>query len=130
MPLPIGVRFGSYEVIARIGAGGMGEVYRAVDTDLKRPVAIRILPEGWASDADRLARFTREAEILASLNHPQIAHVHALEKNEHGLGLVMELVEGPTLADRIDAGPLATKDARDASANPSHFVVVQNSIGE
>ena len=111
MPLTTGARIGSYEVVARIGAGAMGEVYRAVDTDLKRSVAIKMLPDGFASDADRLARFQREAEILASLNHPHIAHVYGLEKGGGRLGLVMELVEGPTLAERIKDGPLAVDEA-------------------
>jgi serine/threonine-protein kinase len=79
----------------------MGEVYRATDTNLKRDVAIKVLPEALASDPDRLARFQREAEVLARLNHPNIAHIHGLEKAGGALALVMELVEGPTLAEMI-----------------------------
>ena len=96
MPLQPGARLGSYEVVAPLGAGGMGEVYRARDTKLQRDVAIKVLPELFAADPERLARFEREALILASLNHPHIAHVYGLE---HG-ALVMELVDGEDLATR------------------------------
>ena len=85
----------------------MGEVYRAKDTSLKRTVAIKVLPDSLATDADRLARLQREAEVLASLNHPNIAQIHGLEKN----ALVMEFVEGPTLADRIAFGPVPVDEA-------------------
>ena len=91
MSLNVGDRLGSYEVTARIGAGGMGEVYRAVDTNLKRAVAIKVLPDPLTSDPERLARFQREAEILASLDHPHIAHVHGLQKSGGQAALVMEL---------------------------------------
>ena len=101
-----GTKLGPYEIAGQIGAGGMGEVYRATDTNLKRPVAIKVLPEAVASDANRLARFQREAEVLASLNHPNIAAIYGLEKGERTSALVMELVEGPTLADLIAEGPL------------------------
>ena len=101
MPLTSGTRLGAYEITGTLGAGGMGEVYRATDTNLKREVAIKVLPESVASDADRLARFQREAEVLASLNHPHIAQIYGLEKTEGATALVLELVEGPTLADRI-----------------------------
>ncbi len=111
MALQPGARIGSYEVTALIGAGGMGEVYRATDTNLGRQVAIKVLPEAFAMDADRLARFEREARTLASLNHPNIAGVHGLERS-HGVALVMELVEGPTLADRLEHGPLSWIEAR------------------
>ena len=94
MALPAGTRIGPYEVIGQIGAGGMGEVYRATDTRLKREVALKILPESFATDAERLARFQREAEVLASLNHPNIAHVHGLERSDGVQALVMELVDG------------------------------------
>ena len=106
MSLAPGTRLGPYEISAQIGAGGMGEVYRATDIDLKRQVALKVLPEAVAADGDRLARFQREAEVLASLNHPNIAIIHGLEKSEGITALVMELVEGPTLADRIVAGPM------------------------
>ncbi len=85
---------GPYEILAPIGAGGMGEVYRARDTKLKRDVALKVLPEAFASDPDRMARFQREAEVLASVNHPHIAHLYGIEESE---ALVMELVEGETL---------------------------------
>jgi serine/threonine protein kinase len=106
-----GTRVGPFEIIAQLGVGGMGEVYRAGDTNLGRQVAIKVLPEAFAEDADRLARFEREARTLASLNHPNIASVHGLERANGFLALVMELVEGPTLADRIAAGPIGLDDA-------------------
>jgi eukaryotic-like serine/threonine-protein kinase len=102
-----GTRVGPYEVLELIGEGGMGRVYRATDTNLKRAVAIKVLPDTVVADADRLARFQREAEVLARLNHPNIAQIHGLEKFEGGTALVMEIVEGPTLADRIAQGPLS-----------------------
>jgi eukaryotic-like serine/threonine-protein kinase len=94
-----------------IGAGGMGQVYRARDTKRNRHVAIKILPDGLAADHDRLARFQREAEVLASLNHPNIADIYGLEDSGGMTALVMELVEGPTLADRIARGPIALDEA-------------------
>ena len=111
MTLSAGTRLGPYEIVAPLGVGGMGEVYRAADSTLKRQVAIKVLPPGLASDPDRLARFQREAEVLASLNHPQIAAVYGLEQGSNMKALVMELVEGPTLADRIARGPLALDEA-------------------
>ena len=101
MPLLPGTRLGSYEVVAQIGVGGMGEVYRAIDTNLKRAVALKVLPDSVAGDAERLARFQREAQLLGALNHPNIAHIHGLEKSAGITSLVMELVEGPTIADRL-----------------------------
>ena len=89
----------------------MGEVYRATDTNLKRQVAIKVLPASVAADAERLARFQREAEILAALNHPNIAHIHGLERSDGTVALVMELVEGPTLAERIAEGPIPLDEA-------------------
>jgi eukaryotic-like serine/threonine-protein kinase len=106
LALTPGTRLGPYEVTAQIGVGGMGEVYRATDTNLKRAVAIKVLPESVAADAERLARFQREAEVLASLNHPHIAAIYGLERSDATTALVMELVEGPTLADRIAQGPI------------------------
>jgi serine/threonine-protein kinase len=108
---PAGSRIGHYELIAQIGAGGMGEVYRATDTNLGRQVAIKLLPEAFAQDAERLARFEREARTLASLNHPNIASIHGLERSGSVPALVMELVEGPALADRIAAGPIPPGEA-------------------
>src|SRR6476659_5340165 len=110
MPLTIGSRIGPYEIVSPLGVGGMGEVYRATDTNLKRQVAIKVLPSAVAGDVDRLARFQREAEVLAALNHPNIAHIHGLEKADGTIALAMELVEGPTLADRIAQGPIALAD--------------------
>src|SRR5262245_3852765 len=106
MPLTPGARFGPYEVVSAIGAGGMGEVYRGRDTRLKREVALKILPPSFANDPDRLARFRREAEVLASLNHPNIAAMYGIEESAAVEALVMELVEGETLADRIARGPI------------------------
>src|SRR5262245_12440315 len=111
MTLAVGSRFGPYEIVSPIGAGGMGEVYRARDTRLKRDVAIKVLPESLAGDPDRLARFQREAELLASLNHPHIAAIYGLEDSTDVKALVMELVEGPTLADRIAQGPIPLDEA-------------------
>ena len=109
MRLAPGSRLGPYEVVAQIGAGGMGEVYRARDTKLGRDVAIKILPESFAHDTERLARFDREARTLASLNHPNIGQIHGLEEGDGITALVLELVEGPTLADRIAQGPIAAR---------------------
>jgi serine/threonine-protein kinase len=112
MALAPGTRLGPYEIGARIGVGGMGEVYRAKDTNLGRDVAIKVLPEAFAQDPERLARFEREAKTLASLNHPNIAIIHGLERAGGGvLAIVMELVEGPTLADRIAQGPIPLDEA-------------------
>src|SRR3990172_9456408 len=113
MALTPGARLGSYEIVALIGAGGMGEVYRARDTKLNRDVAIKVLPEAFTHDAERLARFKREAQVLAALNHPNIAHIHGLEESNSLLALVMELVEGPTLAERISG--VASDFSRTAS---------------
>ena len=111
MALTPGTRFGAYEVTAQIGAGGMGEVYRARDTTLNRDVALKVLPELFALDPDRLARFKREAQVLASLNHPNIAAIYGFEGTEGLQALVLELVEGPTLADRIAQGPMPLDEA-------------------
>jgi serine/threonine-protein kinase len=113
MSLAAGTKFGSFELVDKIGAGGMGEVWRARDASLNRDVAVKVLPEDFTDDADRLARFRREAQILASLNHPNIATVHGLEQVEGQTVIVMELVEGPTLAERIAAGPLGLDQALD-----------------
>src|SRR5215216_422871 len=117
MLLTAGTRIGSYEVLAPVGAGGMGEVYRARDTRLNRDVALKILPEVFADDAERLARFEREAHVLASLNHPNIAQIYGIEEGlpeggRHAVrALVMELVEGETLADRIARGAIPLDEA-------------------
>jgi|KBSSwiStaDraftv2_1062776.scaffolds.fasta_scaffold05980_3 serine/threonine-protein kinase len=111
MTLSSGTRIGPYEIVAPLGVGGMGEVYRATDTNLKRQVAVKVLPASFAADPERLARFQREAEVLAALNHPNIAHIHGLERSDGTIALIMELVDGPTLADRIAQGPIPITDA-------------------
>ena len=111
MTLRVGSRLGPYEILAPLGIGGMGEVYRARDTKLNRDVAIKVLLSSVAHDADRLSRFGREAQLLAALNHPNIAHVHGFEESGGLHALVMELVEGPTLADRIAQGSLPVEEA-------------------
>ncbi len=111
LTLTTGTRLGPYEILSLLGVGGMGEVYRATDTKLKRQVAIKVLPAALTADHDRLARFQREAEVLASLNHPNIAAIHGLEESDGLKALVMELVEGPTLADRIAQGAIPLDEA-------------------
>src|SRR5262245_7628265 len=118
MPLTIGSRVGPYEIIAPLGAGGMGEVFRARDTKLGRDVALKILPDAFAQDAERLARFEREARTLATLNHPHIAQIHGFEESptlgdgQPGVrALVMELVEGDDLSQRIARGPIPLDEA-------------------
>ena len=111
MALTVGSRLGHYDVTALIGEGGMGQVYQATDTTLNRQVALKILPEAFAADPDRLARFQREAQVLASLNHPNIAAIYGIEEAEDTRALVLELVEGLTLADRIAQGPIPVDEA-------------------
>jgi len=116
MPLNAGSRLGAYEITAALGAGGMGEVYRARDTRLNRDVALKVLPEAFLLDGDRLARFEREAQVLASLNHPNIGTIYGVEEGPGDAGhpvraLVLELVEGPTLAERIAQGPIPLDEA-------------------
>ena len=111
MALTPGTRIGVYEVVATLGRGGMGEVYRARDSKLHREVALKVLPESFAADSDRLARFQREARVLASLNHPHIGAIYGLEDTGGAPTLVLELVEGPTLAERIARGPVAMPEA-------------------
>ena len=111
MSLEPGTTLGPYHVTAKIGEGGMGEVYRARDTKLDRDVALKVLPQAFTDDPDRLARFEREAKVLASLNHPNIGHIYGLEEAEGQKALVLELVEGPTLAERIKQGPIPVDEA-------------------
>ncbi len=111
MAIAPGTRLGVYDITAQIGEGGMGAVYRATDTSLNRQVAIKVLPEAFAADPDRLARFEREAKTLASLNHPHIAAIYGFEKSAGQHALVMELVEGDDLSDRIARGPLPLDEA-------------------
>src|SRR5437879_249681 len=96
-----------YRITSKLGEGGMGAVYRATDTKLGRDVAIKVIPDSFAQDPDRLSRFTREAQVLASLNHPNIAAIYGVEER----ALVLELVEGPTLAERIGQGPIPLDEA-------------------
>ena len=111
MALTPGTRLGPYQIAALVGMGGMGEVYRATDTNLARQVAIKVLPETVAGDAERLARFDREAKTLAALNHPNIAAIYGVERTAGTTALVMELIEGPTLADRILMGAIPVDEA-------------------
>ena len=111
MALTPGARLGPYEIVAPLGAGGMGEVYRARDPRIGRDVAIKVLPEDFAHDADRLARFRREAQVLGSLNHPHIGAIYGVEESAGVTALVLELVDGPTLADRIAQGALPLDEA-------------------
>ena len=111
MALSAGTRLGGYEILSALGAGGMGEVYRARDLKLGRDVALKVLPATLAGDPERLARLRREAQMLAALNHPNIAHIHGLEDSSGTPALVLELVEGPTLADRIARGPIPLPEA-------------------
>ena len=107
----IGRQLGPYTIVAPLGAGGMGEVYRARDSKLGRDVAIKILPSHFTADPERRARFAREARLLATLNHPHIGAIYGLEEADGVTALVLELVEGPTLADRLERGPLPIAEA-------------------
>ncbi|HYR85684.1 MAG TPA: protein kinase [Terriglobia bacterium] len=107
----IGERLAHYEIQSLLGSGGMGEVYRARDTKLNRDVAVKVLPPEFAQDSDRVARFHREAQVIAALNHPNIAAIHQLEESASTKFLVLESVEGETLAERIHRGPLPVEDA-------------------
>src|SRR5439155_16020763 len=111
MALNAGAKLGQYEIVGLIGAGGMGEVYRARDSKLKRDVAIKILPEEFSRDHDRVSRFQREAEVLASLNHTNIASIYDLQEANGSRFLVLELVEGETLAERTGRGALPLDEA-------------------
>jgi len=111
MTLTSGSRLGPYDIVAALGAGGMGEVYRARDTKLGREVALKVLPTEFALDAERLARFKREAQLLATLNHPNVAAIYGFEDVDGAHALVLELVDGPTLADRIAQGVIPVDEA-------------------
>src|SRR5262245_42490316 len=111
MPLGPGTRVGSYEIVSVLGEGGMGQVWRARDTKLGRDVAIKVLPASLTDDPDRLARFSREAQVLAALNHPNIASIYHVEETPDGSALVMELVEGEDLSQRIARGPIPIDEA-------------------
>ena len=116
MSLVVGSRLGPYEIVALIGAGGMGEVYRARDPKLNRHVALKILPAAFAADRERLARFRREAQLLASLSHPHIGHIYGLEDSEDVHALVLELIEGQTLAVVGGRGDLSVRLHQDIDA--------------
>ena len=111
MAIASGTRIGPYEILSALGAGGMGEVYRARDTKLHRDVALKVLPDSFARDPDRFARFTREAQTLATLNHPNIAQIHGLDESSGVRALVLELVEGEDLSQRIARGPIPIDEA-------------------
>ena len=111
MPLLAGVRLGIYEILDLIGTGGMGEVYRARDPRLNREVAVKVLPPLLPADSDRLPRFKREAQVLALLNHPNIAAIYGFEESAGTQALILELVEGPTLADRLTQGRIPLDEA-------------------
>src|SRR2546430_4070451 len=111
MSLASGTKLGPYEIVSALGAGGMGEVYRARDTKLGRDVALKVIPDTFALDPDRRARFQREAQVLASLNHPHIAAIYGFEDSGGTHALVLELVEGETLADRVARGPIPIDEA-------------------
>jgi serine/threonine protein kinase len=111
MPLSAGSRFGPFEIVSLLGVGGMGEVYRARDTRLNRGVAIKVLPDTVTPDGDRIARFKREAQMLAALSHSGIAAIYGFEESDGVHALVLELVEGPTLAERLERGPIPLDDA-------------------
>ena len=111
MALTSGIRLGIYQILAPIGAGGMGQVFRARDTTLDRDVALKVLPDAFAQDGERVARFTREAKTLAALNHPHIAAIYGLEARDGLTALVMELVEGEDLSQRIARGPIPIAEA-------------------
>src|SRR5262245_60930052 len=115
MSIGVGTKLGSVEITALLGKGGMGEVYRARDTKLKRDVAIKILRDEFSRDPDRVRRFQREAEVLASLNHPNIAAIYDLATQDQSQFIVLELVDGETLADRIARGPIPIEEALNAA---------------
>src|SRR4029077_9872825 len=107
----IGTKLAHYEITSHLGSGGMGDVYQATDSKLGRSVAIKMLHAAFASDAERLSRFRREAQVLASLNHPNIAHIYGIEESGDTRCIVMELVEGETLQARIQRGPIPVEEA-------------------
>ncbi len=129
MPLQTGTHIGVYEVTGKLGEGGMGEVYRARDTSLDRDVALKVLSEAFTADPDRLARFQREAKVLASLNHPNIGGIHGLESAGDTQALVLELIEGPTLADRIAQGPISVEDTLEIATQMAEALEVAHEQG-
>lgn len=129
VPLELGTKLGPYEVTAPIGAGGMGEVYRARDIKLNRDVALKVLPDAFVTDPERLARFQREAEVLASLNHPNIAHIYGLEDTGDTTALVLELVEGSTLAERIAGSAIPLDEALDIANQIADALEAAHAVG-
>jgi Tol biopolymer transport system component len=129
VPLQLGTRLGPYEIVSALGAGGMGEVYRARDTKLNRDVALKVLPDLVATDPERLARFHREAQVLASLNHPHIAGIYGFEDSSGTHALAMELVDGPTLADRIARGPVPLPEALPIARQIAEAVEAAHALG-
>src|SRR5579863_8678124 len=123
MRLEGGIKLGQYEILAALGAGGMGEVYLAADLRLGREVALKVLPEAFARDVDRMVRLEREAKVLASLNHPNIATIYGIEESSRTHALVMELVEGPTLAERIKQEGIPIEEA---CSSPNKFSKASN----
>src|SRR5213595_3834331 len=111
MPLSLGTRLGPYEIAAPLGSGGMGEVFRARDTRLNRDLAIKVLPASVVEDPDRVARFRREAQLVASLNHPNVAAIYGLEETNGTVALALELVDGEDLAQRLARGPIPVEEA-------------------
>ncbi len=125
MSLQAGHKLAHYEILEPIGKGGMGEVYRARDGKLGRDVAIKVLPDEFAENEERLARFKREAKVLASLNHPNIASIYGLEQSDSTHYLVLELVPGETLAERISRGPIPLEEALDIAPDGQRFLMVK-----
>ena len=123
-------QLGPYKVVGPLGAGGMGEVYRALDTKLDREVAIKVLPKSMAHDPERIARFEREAKVLAQLNHPMIAAIHGFDKAEGKQFLVLELVEGPTLADRLVNGRLPIEECLDIARQIAEALEIAHGKGD
>src|SRR5438477_11852371 len=128
-PLMIGTKLAHYEITSHLGTGGMGEVYQAIDSRLGRNVAIKLLPAAFASDPDRLSRFRREAQLLASLNHPNIAHIYGLEEVGETRCIVMELVEGETLQARIQRSPIPITEALTLSRQIAEALVAAHEKG-
>ncbi|MHC4996221.1 MAG: serine/threonine-protein kinase, partial [Planctomycetota bacterium] len=129
MSLETGQQLGSYTIVGPLGAGGMGEVYRATDTKLEREVAIKVLPDVMAANPERVARFEREAKTLASLNHPLIGAIYGFDEAGGKRFLVLELVEGPTLADRLKQGPLPVEEALDIARQIAEALEVAHEHG-
>src|SRR3989449_8554373 len=129
MAINIGAQLGSYEITSLLGKGGIGEVYRARDTKLKRDVAIKTLPDEVSRDPERVSRFQREAEVLASLNQPNIAAIYDLQEANGSRYLVLELIEGETLADRIARGPIPVEEALDIAKNICEALEVAHEKG-